>query len=109
MENGAYAIKIFTLKRQPGPGDYTCCGPVGQTSEQIQDLQSAIETATGVQVEVYNVGRFGAEPPPRLVVDLMSTSGVKALPIVIMNDEVVSTGKVNPEPVIASIKAKLAA
>ncbi|GAK56685.1 hypothetical protein U27_03648 [Candidatus Vecturithrix granuli] len=109
MENIAWTIKMFILKRQPGPGGYTCCGPIGQTSEQIQDLQAAIESATGCQVEVYNVGRFGAEQPPRMVVDLMSTLGIKALPIVIMNDEAVSIGKVTPEPIIAAIKAKLAA
>ncbi|GAK56691.1 hypothetical protein U27_03654 [Candidatus Vecturithrix granuli] len=45
----------------------------------------------------------------RIVFDSMSTSGVKALPIVVVNDEVISTGKVTPEPVIAALKAKLAA
>lgn len=97
-------IKIFMLPQESGPGGCACGKPVGQSTEQIHALQSAIETALGCQVEVCDITSRRNMQDYRVVFDLMSTSGVKALPIVTLNDEVVSTGKVWPEPVIAALK-----
>ena len=96
---------IFMLPRQGGPGGCACGGPVGQSTEQIRVLQQAIKDATGYHVYVYDItNREGDMQNYRVVFDLMSTSGVKALPVVTLNDEIVSTGKVWSEPVIAAIK-----
>ncbi|RQV95319.1 arsenical resistance operon transcriptional repressor ArsD [bacterium] len=102
-------IKIFMLSQHGGPVTCACGGSFGQSEEQIQVLQYALEEAFDCQVEVYDISRRGDMRREHIVFDLMSRSGVKALPIVVVNDEVVSTGKVNPEYVIAAIKAKLAA
>lgn len=100
--------KIFMLPRQSGPGGCACGGPVGQSSEQIRVLQHVIEAATGYHVDVYDITNRGGDMQNyRVVFDLMSTSGVKVLPVITLNDEVVSTGKVWPESVIAAIQKNM--
>lgn len=94
MAQNTPVVKIFVLPQENGPGGCGCCGPVGQSAEQIQALQYAIGDAFGCQVDVYDITRQGNMSTFPMVFTLMSTSGVKALPIVTLNDEVVSTGKV---------------
>jgi hypothetical protein len=81
-------IKILVLPQEKGPGGCGCCGPVGQSTEQIQALQYAIEDAFGCQVDVYDITRRGDMPNVPEIFTLMSTSGVKALPVVTLNDEI---------------------
>jgi hypothetical protein len=45
-------IKIFTMKQEfPCGPQSTCCGPVGQTEEEISELKNAIE-GLGLKEEI---------------------------------------------------------
>lgn len=55
MNDNESTVKIFTMKQEfPCGPRSTCCGPVGQTEEEISELENAIEWLD-LKVEVFDV------------------------------------------------------
>lgn len=101
-------VRIFTMPVQlPCGPQSSCCGPVGQTEEQIQSLRNMIEEMVGVKTEVRNVMKGEDMKNFREIIALFRSLGPVALPIIAVGEEVVSVG--NPEPSEAAelIKEKL--
>lgn len=101
-------VKIFTMPQEfPCGQESSCCGPVGQANEEIQGLKNAIEEGTGCQVEVLNTTK-GEDMKKHLnVVRLLHSFGPTALPIITLNDEVVSMGNSKPKEAVLAVQEKI--
>lgn len=109
MSSDSKTIRIFMLPLQyPCGPDSACCGPVGQSEEEIQNLQSAIQNAFhNEKVEVISV-IDGSQMKNNLpVVRLVHSLGVNALPIISLNNEVVCMGTSNPDQVVSVLREKI--
>ncbi len=108
MKASDQVVRIFTMPVQlPCGPQASCCGPIGQTEEQIQSLRNKIEESVGVKTEVRNVMKGEDMKNFREIIALIRSLGPMALPVIAVGDEVVSVG--NPEPAEAAelIKEKL--
>jgi len=98
-------LKIFMLPQEFPCGEQSsCCGPIGQSEEQIQSLKSSIEEELGYEVEVLNVKNEDHVKNHPQVLQLVQSLGPSALPILTLEDEVVSIGNPTPEKAIAEIR-----
>jgi len=82
----------------------SCCGPIGQSEQEIQNLKSSIENKLGYQVEVLNVKNDDDMRNHPRIVQLLHSFGPAALPIIALEDEVVSMGNLTPEKAVAEIR-----
>jgi len=107
-DNNHKVVYLFMLPRQfpCGPGS-ACCGPVGQTEEEVQKLKESLEKELGLSVEVKNVIKNEDMRDFRLISELFRTFGPASLPIIAMGDEVVSMGSLAPEEAVAVVREKL--
>lgn len=105
---------IIRLYYQPqtfpcGPNS-SCCGPVGQSEEELQDYRRALEQAVpGVEVELVDVSQrlnMGRDLP---VIKLLNSFGVAACPIFTVHNEVVSIGPPVMDELIAMVREKVGA
>jgi len=102
-------IRIFMMPRRfPCGPQSSCCGPVGQTVEEIQALKTAIETQLGYGVEIIDATQGSQMRDYRSILDLVRTFGQTALPIITIGDEVASIGPTSPKEVVSVIKLKTA-
>ena len=85
----------------------SCCGPIGQTEEEIQSLKSTIEKETGCQVEVLNVTNGNDMSDYLQITQLVQAFGATALPIIALDGEVVSLGNPTPEQAVSAIREKM--
>lgn len=108
MSSDNKTIKIFTMPRQyPCGEESSCCGPVGQSEEEIERLKNAIEQEIDSQVEVIDTTK-GDEMKSHLeIVRLVRSLGSMALPVITLNEEVVSVGNPKPGEAISAIKEKI--
>lgn len=104
------AVQIFTMPQEMpcGPAS-TCCGPVGQTEQEITKIRREIEAGLpGIQVEVVNIRqkklRLREDGP---VLKVLGMFGAAALPVLAVNGEVVSIGPTEPDQLVALLRAKL--
>lgn len=89
-----------------GP-DSACCGPIGQTEEEVQNLKSVLEKELACHVEVLNVSK-GADMKNHLpIARLFRSFGPMALPIIALDGEVVSMGVQTPEQAVLAVKEKM--
>ncbi len=90
-----------------GPNS-ACCGPVGQSAEELQQYRQAIEAALPLAtVECIDASQrlnLGRDLP---VIKLLNTFGAAACPIFTVNGEVISMGPPVLEELIPMIKEKL--
>lgn len=105
-------VRIFMMPQQfPCGPQSSCCGPIGQTEEEIQTLRRTIEKETGCLVEVLNVtNRSDMSKHPQIVqqiVRLLNAFGAMALPIIALDGEVVSMGNSTPEQAALAIREKM--
>ncbi len=105
--NGKKILKIFMMPQEFPCGEQSsCCGPTGQSEEEIQNLKNSIEEELGYEVEVLNMkNEDDVKGYPRIV-QLLQSLGPNALPILKLEDEVVSMGNPTPEKAIAAIREK---
>lgn len=92
----------------------TCCGPTGQSEEELQQYRAAIEQALpGVMVQTINVDKKSGGKlsisRDMAVFKLLNNFGYAACPIFAVNGEVVSLGPPDTNELIGMIKEKLAA
>jgi len=98
-------LKIFMLPQEFPCGEQSsCCGPIGQSEEQIQSLKSSIEEELGYEVEVLNVKNEDHVKNHPQVLQLVQSLGPAALPILTLSDEVVSIGKCKPQEALLTIR-----
>jgi len=105
--NSKKILKIFMMPQDFPCGEQSsCCGPIGQSEKEIQDLKSSIENELGYQVEVLNVKNDDDMRNHPRIVQLLHSFGPAALPIIALEDEVVSMGNPTPEKAVAAIREK---
>mgnify|MGYP005839458375 CR=1 FL=1 len=102
-------VRIFMMPQQfPCGPQSSCCGPIGQTEEEIEILKEAIQKDIGCSVEVLNVTNGNDMKKHLDVLRLVRSFGYMALPIITLNGEVVSIGNPKPEEAVLAIKEKMA-
>lgn len=108
MENN-HAVKIFYMLQEfPCGVGSSCCGPVGQTEEEINALKTGLEQQLKVKVETFNVKDGKEMREHRQILGLLRSFGWGVLPIIAVGDELVSMGVPNSiEDAIAAIRSKL--
>jgi len=108
MKTDNKTVRIFMLPQQfPCGPQSSCCGPIGQSEEEIQSLKSTIEKELSCQVKVLNVMN-GKEMKHYLpIVRLVRSFGPMALPIITLDSEIVSMGNPTPEQAVSVIRGKM--
>jgi hypothetical protein len=102
-------VKIFTIEQQfPCGAKSNCCGPTGQSEQEVMTLKGAIEKL-GLEVEVYDLQKMRDRNLEKnaQVFKLFSIFGPGAIPVITMGDEVVCMGQSEISEAVASIKSKL--
>jgi len=108
QNNNHKVVRIFTMPLQfPCGPTAACCGPVGQTEEEIQELKKSIEKGLSVLVEVRNVTNGKDMRDFRPILGLLRTFGPTSLPFIAIGDKVVSMGSPAPEEAVAALREKL--
>jgi hypothetical protein len=100
-------IGIFTLEQQfPCGPQSSCCGPIGQSEQEVEALKSAIQEL-GVDVEVYDMKKMANLQNHPQVFKLFRTFGPGAIPIITVAEEVACMGQSGINGIISAIKGKL--
>jgi len=101
-------VRIFRMPQDfPCGPEASCCGPVGQSDEEIQKIGSAIEKEIGCDTAVHNVTDEASMRDHSQVAQLARTFGQMALPIITLDEEVVSMGNLKPEQAVSAIREKI--
>ena len=105
------SIRIFTLLQQfPCGAGSSCCGPIGQTEEEISAFKKGLEQRLKVNVETFYVTDGTKMPDHRQILGLLRSFGWGILPIIAVGDEVVSMGVPSSlEQAVEAIQSKLKA
>lgn len=99
--------KLFTMEQKfPCGPKSSCCGPVGQSAEQITSLKSAIE-ALGLTVEICDLSTINNAADNAPALKLFRTFGPQVTPIISIDDRVVSMGQSEISETVSAIKSKL--
>jgi len=107
MSNNNKVVKIFTVPLQfPCGPQASCCGPIGQSEEDVKKLSDAIREL-GVTVEVHNIMEDGFAKRFSSVANLLGSFGPGIVPILAIGDEVISMGTPTPEEAVQAVKEKL--
>ena len=105
--NNKKVAKIFTLEQHfPCGPKSSCCGPVGQSEQEVAALKSAIEEL-GLEVEVYDLQKMKNLQDNPQIFKLFRTFGPKAIPVITVGDEVASMGQSEINEIISALKSKL--
>lgn len=100
-------VKVFTMKQQfPCGPNSSCCGPIGQSDDDIKKLSDAIRDL-GVGVEVHNIMEDGFAKRFPSVANLLGSFGPGIVPILTIGDEIISMGVPTPEEAIQVVKEKI--
>ncbi len=107
-KNNRSVARIFTMPIQYpcGPGA-SCCGPMGQSEEEVGNLKTAVERELSAPVEVRNVTSGADMRDFRRIAGLVRTFGPSALPFIVLGNDVVSMGSPSPEEAVAAIREKM--
>lgn len=102
-------VRIFTMPLQfPCGPQSSCCGPIGQSQEDMQELKEQIEKSLRVKVEVKNIVKGEDMKDHREISALFRTFGPMSLPIITIDDEVVAMGNPTPEQAVEALRGQLA-
>ncbi|MFB0526882.1 MAG: hypothetical protein ACETVO_05385 [bacterium] len=100
-------VKIFTMEQQfPCGPQSTCCGPIGQSEEEITSLKNGIEKL-GIDVEICDIRKMKNLQEVPQVFRLFRTFGPQAIPVITVGDEVACMGQSETDEIISAIKSKL--
>ncbi|MBF0217238.1 MAG: hypothetical protein HQL30_09640 [Candidatus Omnitrophica bacterium] len=107
MSDNKKTVKIFTLEQQfPCGPNASCCGPAGQSEQEIAALRGAIEKL-GFDVEVFDIKKMKGSGENPQVAKLFAAFGAQATPIITVGDDVASMGQAEVGSVISAVKTKL--
>jgi len=100
-------IKIFTMEQQfPCGPQASCCGPIGQSEEEIISLKNGIEKL-GLIVQICDIRKMKNLQENPQVFKLFRTFGSLAIPVITVGDEVVCMGQSETDEIISAIRGKL--
>jgi len=100
-------VKVFTMKQQfPCGPQSSCCGPIGQSEEEITSLKNAIEKLE-IDVEICDIRKMKNLQENPQVFKLFRTFGPLAIPVITVGDEVACMGRSETNEVVSAIKGKL--
>jgi len=100
-------VKIFTIEQQfPCGPNSSCCGPTGQSEQEVAALKNAIEKL-GLDVEVFDFKKMKNPEENPQIFKLFSTFGPQAIPVITVGGDVASMGKLEINEIIAAIKSKI--
>jgi len=109
MTTNSHTVRLFTMPQQfPCGPQSSCCGPTGQSEEDIRELTDAIEKEIGCPVEIVNVTEYDKAMNHPGVVRLLQSFGPAALPIITLDEDVVSMGNCAPVEAVAAIREAMA-
>ena len=101
-------INIFmTAIQYPCGEGSSCCGPVGQKFEEIIELKNAIAEKFGCDVDIYDIKAENDVKSFTQVNKMIHGFGVGALPIVTIENEVISIGSMKKEDIIKLLSEKI--
>jgi hypothetical protein len=107
MDKNGKVVKIFTLEQQfPCGPKSSCCGPVGQSEQEVMTLKNAIQKL-GVDVEIYDVQKIKNLQEHPHVFKLFRTFGPQAIPVITVENEVACMGQSDISETVSVIKSKL--
>ncbi len=102
-------VRIFMMPQQfPCGPAASCCGPIGQSEEEIDRLKEAIEKNLNRSVEVKNITQKKEMQEYTQILSLVYSFGPMALPIIALDGEVVCMGNPTPEQAIEVLREKIA-
>lgn len=107
----ALAIRLYYLPQTfPCGPKSSCCGPVGQSEDELKDYVNQLETSLpGVQVQTIDVSQKLSLERDHAVVKLLNTFGGMACPIFALDGEVISMGPPAIPELVEMVKTKLSA
>lgn len=107
MDKNSKVVRIFTLEQQfPCGPQSSCCGPIGQSEQEVMSLKNAIEKLN-VEVKIYDVQKHKNLQEHPQVFKLFRTFGPQAIPVITVDSEVACMGKSELNETISAIKSKL--
>lgn len=107
MNKNNKVAKIFTLEQQfPCGPQSSCCGPIGQSEQEVTALKNAIEKL-GLEVEIYDVQKMENLQENPQVFKLFRTFGPQAIPVITIGNDVACMGKSEISETVTAIKSKL--
>lgn len=105
--NTKKVAKLFIMEQQfPCGPKSSCCGPVGQSTEQVASLKNAIE-ALGLTVEIRDLSTITDAADNASALKLFRAFGPQVTPIISIDDQVVSMGQSEIGETVSAIKSKL--
>ena len=109
MQNNSKVITIFTMKQEfPCGPKASCCGPVGQSEEEVLSLKNDIEKTLDVTVEMLDIKNTKIMEQYPQIFELLQSFGLGATPIIAVGDEVACVGQSNDiNEILFEIKRKL--
>jgi hypothetical protein len=109
MKNNSKSIKIFTMKQEfPCGPQASCCGPIGQSEEEILSLKNEIEKNLDITVEIVDIQKTKKWRQHPQILKLLQSFGLGATPIIAVGDEVACFGQSNDlNEILFEIKRKL--
>jgi len=103
-----HRVTLVTMPQEfPCGENSTCCGPLGQTEEEVTALKEALETQLGVAVEVVNAQDGIQMRHRRSVAAVLRAFGFFCLPILAVGEEVVAIGAAEPSQAVEAVRAAL--
>lgn len=114
MTEPSTVLLYYVPQTFPCGENSTCCGPVGQSAEELQHYKTAIEQALpGVTVQTVNVDKAsgGKLDTGRdlAVIRLLNSFGYAACPIFAFDGEVISLGPPALDELIGMLREKVSA
>ncbi|MCM8818876.1 MAG: arsenic metallochaperone ArsD family protein [Candidatus Omnitrophica bacterium] len=109
MEKNGEVLKIFTIpQRFPcGPAS-SCCGPIGLTEEEVNFLVNTARKVFPGEIKVFNLLEEEVQMNNKQVVSLVSSLGWGCLPIISLDDKIVSIGMPSSEEeLLETLKSNL--
>lgn len=109
MSEANKTVYIYTMPQEMpcGPAS-SCCGPIGQTEEEIAQLRWGLEQMVpGIRVEVVNVRQKLNFQRDAAALKVIQTFGPVALPVLAVDGQVVSIGPPQVPELVARLKAKV--
>ena len=99
-------IRIFVARQIcPCSTDPDCCPAPRQSEDQIQSLMRSIEQEGYSQPSVYDISDINLKEKPAQVSQLFKEHGYNALPIILVDGEIVAYGIPDKDFIIHAIKA----
>lgn len=108
MTTNDKTVRIFMLPQQfPCGPQSSCCGPIGQSEEEVQNLKTIIERELDCRVEVLNAINGKDMRNHLQILRLIRSFGPMALPVIALDEDIVSMGNPTPEQAVSVIREKM--